>query len=443
MATVGVDDKYGIIDKTGVWIAEPKYDLVHDFCDDIAWVLQRNKVRYIRRDGTVIKPMFDAGTDYEDGVALVMIKYTSNEYIQMNRRNEQESLIRAIEESCASHKLKKADLHIKADGTIVLRKSVYLNLTLNVEVNQDNYDSIISKLKDVTDRMPQLPKLRASDAEILPYPYYYYYATRYGDPKEIIVFYEMDIEMTPADKSVILNPESRPYGEDFKIVDYKKNDAVPKKFEEISRTLDNLKYNYAYSKKDKGFLIQLSNKFTLFIDVINSRFYIYKNKYIPAGGEIYGYYPIKTDKLPQLLRLMSSFDLQKLTTNQESDWIKLLCDGIISDKCPNGTIYDLISNKIIFPFSPGMYIYYQFNRPDELVNFEQIASIFAEVSEKSQEFCDYFKQELPQAKLLAKVKGAAYLLDEDVESGDLTDKYKYTDAYMSKSKLKDKAFLGD
>ena len=63
--------KWGLIDKTGAWLIEPKIDYVDAFRDGIAKVVIDGKCGYIDKTGTwIIEPKFDDAKDFVDGVAF-------------------------------------------------------------------------------------------------------------------------------------------------------------------------------------------------------------------------------------------------------------------------------------------------------------------------------------------------------------------------------------
>ncbi|MGM9847662.1 MAG: WG repeat-containing protein [Muribaculaceae bacterium] len=68
------EPKYGYIDKTGTWIAEPQFDYAGDFREDVAAVEIGGKYGYIDKTGfRIIEPRFDDAYGFHDGIARVIV----------------------------------------------------------------------------------------------------------------------------------------------------------------------------------------------------------------------------------------------------------------------------------------------------------------------------------------------------------------------------------
>ena len=71
-ASVEIDGKYGFIDKTGAWIIEPNFDYAERFSDGTAQVKIDGKYGFIDKAGEwVVEPMFDDVNNFSDGTAIV------------------------------------------------------------------------------------------------------------------------------------------------------------------------------------------------------------------------------------------------------------------------------------------------------------------------------------------------------------------------------------
>lgn len=72
MLSIGINNKYGYIDRTGDIVIEPKFCYAHDFHDGLAVVRVGKKDGYINRAGeVVIEPRFAVAFDFTDGCAFV------------------------------------------------------------------------------------------------------------------------------------------------------------------------------------------------------------------------------------------------------------------------------------------------------------------------------------------------------------------------------------
>ncbi|MHC4642445.1 MAG: WG repeat-containing protein [Planctomycetota bacterium] len=67
--------KYGCIDKTGRIVAEPQFDIVYGFSENMAKIELDDKYGYIDKNGAIIvKPNFDNAEDFHEGLATVAIE---------------------------------------------------------------------------------------------------------------------------------------------------------------------------------------------------------------------------------------------------------------------------------------------------------------------------------------------------------------------------------
>ena len=67
--------KYGCIDKTGRIVAEPQFDMVYGFSENLAKIKLDDKYGYIDKNGAIIvTPNFDNARNFHEGLAEVMIE---------------------------------------------------------------------------------------------------------------------------------------------------------------------------------------------------------------------------------------------------------------------------------------------------------------------------------------------------------------------------------
>lgn len=72
VAFVNIEGKFGLIDKTGGWIVEPKFESIWNFEDGIVKVKLNDKWGYIDKTRAyIIEPKFESAYMFQDGLALV------------------------------------------------------------------------------------------------------------------------------------------------------------------------------------------------------------------------------------------------------------------------------------------------------------------------------------------------------------------------------------
>lgn len=82
MPPVEIDGKWGLIDKTGKFVIEPKYDDITTFAEGLAIVDLQGKSGYINRQGEIVIPIvYEQASVFRDGVALVSLDGKSFYYI--------------------------------------------------------------------------------------------------------------------------------------------------------------------------------------------------------------------------------------------------------------------------------------------------------------------------------------------------------------------------
>jgi hypothetical protein len=63
---------HGVIDKSGRWVVQPKYDHISAYCDGLARVLEDSKCIYLDMDGKVVVRTNTFGNSFSEGLAAVM-----------------------------------------------------------------------------------------------------------------------------------------------------------------------------------------------------------------------------------------------------------------------------------------------------------------------------------------------------------------------------------
>lgn len=74
VAVVEIEGKYGVIDRSGNTVLEPKYDDIGQFSEGLFYILKGDKYGYANNNGVMmIAPKFDFASDFENGIATVQI----------------------------------------------------------------------------------------------------------------------------------------------------------------------------------------------------------------------------------------------------------------------------------------------------------------------------------------------------------------------------------
>src|SRR5690606_12293292 len=85
-AVVGEKKKYGIIDKTGKEIIEPKFDHLGSFSDGVAAASSNKKWGFINSKGEwLIEPTYDRVKGFNSGIAVVL---QNKERFYINKKGE-------------------------------------------------------------------------------------------------------------------------------------------------------------------------------------------------------------------------------------------------------------------------------------------------------------------------------------------------------------------